>query len=258
VTAATPWSHSSRSTCSLLILALVILWPGPAAAYRPFNGTDAAVAEKGMFELELGPLGYLSQTGERALLAPSLVLNWGVADGWEVVLEGRHFVHVGGDASEPRLRVEDTGLFLKGVIREGELQEKTGVSLATELGALLPTVNGEAGAGAEWALIASRRWASVTAHLTGAASYTRAHSLGLFGSTILEGPERWAVRPVGEVFVEEEGGGAATFSGLMGAIWRATDHLSFDGGVRLARTGGADTVELRAGVTWGFSVGFPR
>lgn len=255
MSASTP--RPARSRALLAALLALSAWPRPAAAYRPFDGTDAAVADKGVVELELGPLGYLSWSRERALAAPSLVLNWGFAEGWEAVLEGRHLVHVGGDVPEPRLRVEEAGIFLKGVLLPGALQEKAGVSVATELGALLPTIGGEAGAGAEWALIASRRWEDVTAHLTGAASLTRAHSLGLFASAILEGPERWPVRPVGELFVEEEGGGAATLSGLAGAIWRASDHLALDAAVRLARTGGADALELRAGLTWSFAVGFP-
>jgi hypothetical protein len=33
----------------------------PASAYRPFNQTDAAVAEQGEFEIELGPVDYIEQ-----------------------------------------------------------------------------------------------------------------------------------------------------------------------------------------------------
>ena len=34
-------------------------WCGEAEAYRPFDGTDAAVAETGEIEIELGPVEYL-------------------------------------------------------------------------------------------------------------------------------------------------------------------------------------------------------
>ena len=39
--------------------ATLICWCGEAEAYRPFDGTDAAVAETGEIEIELGPVEYL-------------------------------------------------------------------------------------------------------------------------------------------------------------------------------------------------------
>lgn len=242
----------------VLLLSLAATWPLGASAYRPFNSTDAAVAAKGEMEIELGPLGYLVQGPDKALVAPSLIFNWGFAHGWEAVLEGRHFVQMGSEIREPRLRVEDTALSLKGVLREGSLQERTGLSVATEIGALLPTINGDPGVGAQWALIVSQRWPDLTVHVNGAAARTRAHDPGVFGGIILEGHDAWAVRPVAEVFVESERGSPMTVSGLVGTIWRVREGLSFDGGVRLARAGGVNTTELRVGLTWGFRVGFPR
>jgi hypothetical protein len=67
------------------------------------------------------------------------------------------------------------------------------------------------------------------------------------------------VRPVAEGFVDRESASAVEWSGLAGAIWRCRESLSFDGAVRLAwlRDAGAATrvVELRAGLTWAFSIG---
>jgi hypothetical protein len=48
------------------------LWCGEAVAYRPFDGTDAAVADTGDVEIELGPVEYLREGAERTLLAPDL------------------------------------------------------------------------------------------------------------------------------------------------------------------------------------------
>ncbi len=247
-----------RAGLRIMLLSLAAAWPLGASAYRPFNSTDAAVAAKGEMEIEFGPVGYLVQGPDKALVAPSLILNWGVADRWEAVLEGRHFVQLGSEIREPRLRVEDTALSLKGVLREGSLQEKTGLSVATEIGVLLPTIHGDSGVGAEWALIVSQRWQDLTVHVNGAAAWTRAHEPGVFGGVILEGHDAWAVRPVAEVFVESERGSPTTVSGLVGTIWRIREGLSCDAGVRLARAGGVDTTELRVGLTWGFKVGFPR
>lgn len=254
----TPRAPGARTPFRVLLLSLVAAWPLGASAYRPFNSTDAAVAAKGEMEIEFGPLGYLVQGPDKALVAPSLILNWGFADRWEVVLEGRHFVALGSDIGEPRLRVEDTALSLKGVLREGGLQERTGPSVATELSALLPTVHGDPGVGAECALVISQRWEDVTIHVNGAAAWTRAHTLGVFGGVIIEGHDAWAVRPVAEVFVEGQRDSPTTVSGLLGTIWRASDALSFDAAVRLAHAGGVNTTEVRAGLTWAFSVGFPR
>ncbi|BDG07289.1 hypothetical protein [Anaeromyxobacter paludicola] len=241
----------------LTLVALTLSWPLAALAYRPFNSTDAAVADRGTVELELGPVGYLVQGPDRTLVAPSAILNWGFADGWEVVLEGRHFVQLGGEIHEPRLRVEDTALSVKHVLREGSLQEKPGLSVATEAGALLPTWNGESGVGAEWAGIVSQRWTDLTVHVNGAVAWTRAHEPGVFGGVILEGHHAWPVRPVAELFVESERGSPETLSGLLGAIWRFSEGLSLDAAVRRARAGGVDTTELRVGLTWGFGVGVP-
>lgn len=242
----------------LVLLALAAVWPLGASAYRPFDGTDAAVAAKGEAEIELGPLGYVVEGDDRTLVAPSLVVNWGFADRWEAVLEARHFVRLGSSAREPRLRVEDTALSLKHVLRKGSLQGSAGPSVGTELGVLLPTINGEAGAGAEGTLIVSQRWPDLTVHLNGAAAWTRNHSPAGFGGIILEGRDAWAIRPVAEAFIEGERDAPTTISGLLGVIWRVSDGFSLDAAVRRARAGGVGTTEVRLGLTWGFGVGFPR
>jgi hypothetical protein len=240
------------------VLALAAAWPRAASAYRPFDGTDAAVADRGDIEIELGPVGYLVEGSNKTLVAPSLIMNWGFADRVELVLEGRNSIQLGSEVEGPRSRVEGIALSLKGVLREGSLQEKSGVSVASELSALLPATGGDSGTGAELAVIVSERWPDLTVHVNGAAIWTRSHEPGALGSILVEGHDAWAVRPVAEVLVEGERGSSTAASGLVGAIWRAREGLSFDAGVRLARAGGVDTTELRLGLTWGFKVGFPR
>jgi hypothetical protein len=83
---------------------------------------------------------------------------------------------------------------------------------------------------------------------------TRDHQLGGFGGLILEGPDAWPVRPVGELFVEGAGRESTTFSGLVGAIWRVDERLSLDAALRLARTGGVGQLEVRLGFTWSFQL----
>jgi len=42
-----------------LVCVCLLIGLGPASAYRPFDGTDAAVADKDKFEIELQPAGLL-------------------------------------------------------------------------------------------------------------------------------------------------------------------------------------------------------
>ena len=94
-------------------------WPSGAFAYRPFDGTDAAVADPGEVEVELGPLGYLREGSERTLIAPALTLNYGITQGWEAVVEGQG--NQGLSTGNRRSSLVDNGVLLKGVLREGSL-----------------------------------------------------------------------------------------------------------------------------------------
>ena len=62
------------------LAAALTSWCGKAVAYRPFDGTDAAVAETGDREIELGPVAYLREGAERTLL--DLRINCGFIPGW--------------------------------------------------------------------------------------------------------------------------------------------------------------------------------
>jgi len=51
----------ARHLAHLLLAFGGLLCPLSARAYRPFDGTDAAVADKGEVEIELGPVGFVKQ-----------------------------------------------------------------------------------------------------------------------------------------------------------------------------------------------------
>ncbi len=117
-------------------------------AYRPFVSTDAAVAEKGEVEIELGLFGISHDEGIDEITVPSLILNYGISKSWEVV--GEFDVQVYKEGEERDRELKDPALFLKGVLQEGILQGKEGTSIAVEFGALLPsTVRGKRDAGIE-------------------------------------------------------------------------------------------------------------
>jgi hypothetical protein len=233
-----------------LAIGLLSLAAAPAHAYRPFDSTDASVPAPGEFELELGPLGLIDEGGRRTLVAPKVILNLGVLPDWEVVLEGRQLVSLGEGSEEPRYRLVDTGAFVKGVVRHGSLQGRTGPSVGVEVGALLPTVNGDPGVGMAGLLILSHRLPALTAHLNAVASYTRTQEWVFATGLILEGPSSWVVRPVAEGVVEQVAGGERLVSGLMGAIWRADEDLVLDVAGRAVRVADANIWEVRAGLTW--------
>src|ERR1700761_700623 len=68
----------------------------PAAAYRPFDGTDAAVAGVGETEIELQPFGYERTGTQSAAVAPFVVYNYGFADRWEMVLQTEMVTPIAG------------------------------------------------------------------------------------------------------------------------------------------------------------------
>ncbi len=233
-----------------VIAAALLLWSSNALAYRPFDGTDAAVAEPGEAEIEFQPAGATRSEGQTTLIAPAAVFNYGLPHDWEAVLESelQSPVSPAGPSS-----LSESGVFLKHVVRPGALQDQTGPSIATEFGVLLPDSTGDSGFGASIAGIVSQRWDWGTTHLNVAGALTRDQKADLFTGLIIEGPSKWVVRPVAEFFYEEEFGQTRTFSALVGAIWQVNDKLSFDVGFRHAIVNGAGVDEIRAGLTVGFT-----
>ena len=70
-----------------IIGGVVLFAASPAAAYRPFDGTDAAVADVGEVEIELQPMGAMHAGSTTKPISDS-VLNFGFADRWELVVQG--------------------------------------------------------------------------------------------------------------------------------------------------------------------------
>jgi len=243
-----------RLELALATLAAGIALATPAFAYRPFDGTDGDVADPGEFELEMGPAQFLSSPEGRYIMAPATVLNLGVAPGFELVIDFKGFVALHPETGQPRMRLLDTDIFLKSVLRRGTLQGEAGPSIALEAGPLLPEIGGTNAFGFQANLITSYRWDALSLHLNTSAALTREHQMDGFVSLILEGPHEWPVRPVGEVYTDHEFGNATTYSALAGAIWQVRDHLALDAAVRYAAQPGNNAVEIRFGLTWGVAL----
>jgi hypothetical protein len=109
----------ARGVVALVPAALLACWCGPAEGYRPFDGTDAAVAETGEMEIELGPVEYDRDGAVRSLFAPDVRINYGFAPGWEASLEGD--VARGLTTGTPVVSLVESEALLKGVLRAGSL-----------------------------------------------------------------------------------------------------------------------------------------
>jgi len=229
----------------ILVLLSLAAWPYSAFAYRPFDSTDAAVAEMGKWEVELAPLNWRHTDDGAQWIAPALILNYGFAPRWEVVIEGRNTVFDrGGD------EFSDAAVSVKTVIREGSFQDKSGVSLGSEFSVLLPGIRADDGAGLEWTLLASHRQDWGAWHFNLGPMLTRDGRGGMVAGGILEGPQSWPVRPVAEIRFEKSFGGEEMIAGLVGLIIPVRDGLALDIGLRHAREGGRPDEQLRAGVTF--------
>jgi hypothetical protein len=224
----------------------------PALAYRPFDGTDAAVANLNEVEIEFQPFGWQRDDQQKSLIAPGVRFNYGFAERWEFVAEGQFETPLSPSGPSS---FSATGMFLKYVVKPGVLQDQAGLSIATEFGPLLPEANGERGTGFSWAGIVSQRgdWGAV--HFNVEANLTRDQQGEGFLGVIFEGPAKWTVRPVVEMFYDKVWTETKTWSGLVGAIWQARDNLSFDAGVRYALVNRHPVNEIRAGLTFAFEVG---
>jgi hypothetical protein len=231
----------------LLVLAVVLapLWPAEVLAYRPFDSTDAAVADKGVWEIELQPFGWRHNDDGAQWVAPAVIVNYGFADDWEVVLEGRNNIFARGGAE-----FSDAALSLKTVFREGSLQDKEGVSLGSEFSVLLPGIGTEDGAGLEWVLLASDRHAWGAWHINIGPELTHEGRGAMVMGGILEGPQDWPVRPVAELRFEKTFGGQELFAQLIGVIIPVREGLALDIAYRHAREGGRPDEQIRAGVTF--------
>ena len=63
-----------------LVCLCVLMGLAPASAYRPFDGTDAAVVDKDKMEIELQPAGLLKDSSGKTLIAPAARFNYGYTE----------------------------------------------------------------------------------------------------------------------------------------------------------------------------------
>jgi len=223
-----------------------------AAAIRPFDGTDASVADAGTVEFEMGPVDWIGVGGGEDALAPLAVVSIGVARDWELSAYAQPSWLL-SEGSGSRFALLDAALQAKRMLREGSLQGLPGPSLAVEVAALLPATDPLDRFGARVTPVVSQTWKGFTGHLSASLFWTRLHEPAVNGSLILEGPEIAArLRPAIEATTGWERNFGRAWSGLAALLWSPRDDLDLDLGFRLGRSFGTTARELRAGFTWSF------
>jgi hypothetical protein len=259
-----PFRPQPIAVAILAVLAIVVC-PRRAEAYRPFDGTDADTAELGSFELELGPVHYYRQGPQNFLITPALVLNLGIFEDTELVIDVDPYVALGPlSPGVSRASLLDDDILLKHTFREGTLQGKTGVSIAAEGGLLTPEFNGIDGerglsnVGGSLDVITSYRFGFGAVHWNEWFEFTREQHADLFTGVIVEGPHDWPVRPVAEFYFDKDFAGSQTGSGLVGAIWVVRESFALDVGLRGARVGDEYAAEVRLGFTWAIPIWEPH
>jgi hypothetical protein len=229
-----------------------LAWSAAAHAYRPFDGTDADVVEQGAIEIELGPIAYIDTRNGSVVEVPALTINAGLSERWELVIDATRATQ---RFSAARVTTLETAALIKGILREGSLQDANGWSIATEFGVLLPTRNADDDYGAAAAIIGSVRGQRTVLHLNAAVARNRDGHDEIFGSAIVEGVVDGPLRPVAELtFETADGEDSHAFAGLIGAIWESRDTLSFDLALRAIRAASTWSYEGRIGLTWLFAM----
>ena len=235
---------------------LLLVWlftPTASWAYRPFISTDAAVADPKEVEIEFGYFTLDREKGENSFIIPRVVINYGVFKNWEAVAE--FAVRRSPDAE---VNVIDPALFIKGVLKEGFLQNKEGIGIAVEVGLLLPsTEKEERNFGFEGIGILTDKLGPFIFHLNGGLGVGRSTSdlVGIWG-VIGELPVGAGLRLVGEVNGEKPRREEQRDSALLGLIWQpwSAKNLWFDTGIRRGFASGVPDWEFTLGITFGFSV----
>src|SRR5262249_36018190 len=129
--------HRRRGLHSYAVICFMIaeiISPALSWAYRPFVSTDAAVADPNEVEIELGYFTLEREKDENTFVIPRVVLNYGLFRNWEAVAE--FAIRRAPDAD---VDVIDPAISLKGVLKEGVLQDKEGLAIAVEASLLLPS-----------------------------------------------------------------------------------------------------------------------
>ena len=246
----TPNTITSLFYLTVFILSILLI-SHDVLAYRPFVSTDASVVHKNKWEMELGVFKLTHQNKENEIVVPSARINYGIIDNWELV--GESDMQIYKEGKDRDFEIRDPAVSLKGVLRDGILQNKDGPSLAIELGALLPsTVKGERNTGFGGVGILSYKFFNLVYHINSGIELDRSEvGPNAIWGVILEYPFEGSFRIVGEVNGIVKNEDLPETSGLIGFILRIKE-IDFDFGARKSFSDAAADWELTSGMTFSF------
>jgi hypothetical protein len=230
-----------------MALSFIAVWASPALAYRPYDSTDADVAEQREVEVEIGWERLRMDGGEQKSVRG--VVNIGVGELREIVIEGS-WNRAEVAAGESSSYFSGVALLLKQVHRRGFLQGAPGLSVASECGILIPATSGESGPGTECSLIASAGNAVLNLHMNAGVAYETDHRWTHSFSLILEGSGSWRLRPGLELVREQAEGEPHESSLLAGLVWESSEGIAFDLAFRQNLDRTTDFDDWRIGMTW--------
>ncbi|HDY89476.1 MAG TPA: hypothetical protein ENH82_15355 [bacterium] len=235
----------------IFIMLLILIPSRFAFAYRPFVSTDADVAEKGELEIEFGLLNVHIVKGIDKIIVPGLIFNYGIMKNWELVSE--FDVQVYREGKERNFELKEPAQFLKGIVREGILQDKKGPSIAVEIGVLFPsTIKGSRKTGVEGIVIVSSRISDLIYHINFGGEMDRESFAfnGLWG-IIMEKPLNSNLRFVMEVNGVVKRSKSPENLVLAGFILEAYG-IDIDFGIRKGLSDNTKDLELTSGFTVAF------
>jgi hypothetical protein len=234
--------------------ALLLLVATDAWCYRPFVGTDADVARLHDLEVETGLIGLSRDSGHNVYTIPNpLVLNYGLVRHVEVVGQ---FAVIAPDGQASQL--SDPELAVKVVLKEGELQDQPGVSVALESSLLFSsTLPEENRIGFEEAFMFSRKLLGLTFHLNLGGGVERSASLPFAAyGLITEFPLSKRLRFVDEINGESINTRTPDTSDLAGFLWEPYwNDVVIDAAYRRGLSAVSQTWSVQAGISIAFSLG---
>lgn len=180
------------------------------------------------------------------------MVNYGIFPNLELV--GEFSVE---EPPHDQARLVDPALSVKAILREGILQEKTGLSFAVEAGALLPsTLESENRLGFQAFGIVSGRAAGLTYHVNLGGGVDRAQNRPfVIWGMIGEVPVTEKLRLVGEINGEIAKAKLAENSALLGLIWNLPlRNVAVDASVRRGISRATADWMVTTGVMFSFSL----
>ena len=234
---------------AVAMMILGLAWWHPAWAYRPFDFTDADVAEARTLEIAVAPAEYLEHGEVRSMHLPNLSLTFGLGGGYEFGVEGINSVFLKTDDTQPQSSFFEWAAAIKRLLRRGNLQDVAGPSIATEGEVVVPT-RGQVRPGTALAVVMSDESKTGVAHLGVEVARTPELENELSVVLILETLDYHGVRPVAELATTGVRHALPENSALIGVIYEAYEGLAFDVGVKFGKAGDDRSTELRTGASW--------